>query len=99
MQDGQEHGAFDGELETAAAQEFVEHGPATGFLPEFFKDQGRTPTTRMDYGEMALAMLGEDEDFLSEAGPGGQQAVDLATVLDSFSTVPVDFRPLMCVFP
>src|SRR5262249_60360013 len=58
-----------------------EHGVATGLLPEFLDDQRRAPAAGPDDGEMPLTRLGEEEDLLGEACSGGEQAIDLAAVL------------------
>src|SRR6266436_6765499 len=59
VQDGHEHGAFDGELETPTTEQVANNGLATGLLPEFFKNEGRAPVAGLNDRELLLAMLGQ----------------------------------------
>ena len=82
MQDGEEDGPLEGELEAPALEELPDDVPAAGGLPEPLEDQGRADVADRDGGEPALGVLGDQQDRLGQAGAGGEQGVELAGLLE-----------------
>ena len=82
VQDGQEDGPLDGELEVAALQKLLDHVLTTGLLPEPLEDQGRPDASDRDGREPALGMLGEQQDGSCQAGTRSEQSVELAALLE-----------------
>jgi hypothetical protein len=82
VQDGEEDGPLNGELEAALGQKLFEHGGTAGFLPESFEDQHGAEAERADDGKFAAFMGGEDEEFVGEACAGAEQSVDGAFLLE-----------------
>jgi hypothetical protein len=82
VQDGEEDGALDGELEAAVSQEFTEDVAAAGLVPEAFKDQGRAEAARGDDRDLAIVVSGEQEELLAKASAGGEEGVELTGVLE-----------------
>jgi len=68
VQDGQEDGPLDGELEASSLQQLLDHMSATGQLPEPLGDQGRANVPDREGREPALGMLGQHEDRASQEG-------------------------------
>src|SRR5271157_6171006 len=82
MQDGQEDGPFDGELEASSLQQLLDDMLTAGQLPEPLEDQGRADVPDRDGRELALGMLGEQEDRAGQASTRGEQGVELAALLE-----------------
>src|SRR5262245_52214475 len=82
MQDGEEDGPLDIELEAARVQEALDDRPAAGLLPEPLEDEGGSDPAGDDGGQLALGVSGEQEDRLGQPGPRGQQGVELAGLLE-----------------
>ena len=82
MQDGEEDGPLEGELEAASLEQLLDDVPAAGRLPEPLEDQGRADVPDRDGREPALGVLGEQQDRAGQAGAGGEQGVELAALLE-----------------
>ena len=82
MEDGEEDGPLDGELEVASLQQLLDDVLAAGLLPEPLEDQGRADVPGGDGREVALGVRGEQEDRASQAGSGDEQGVELAALLE-----------------
>jgi hypothetical protein len=91
VQHGGEHGALDVELEATAAQEFLEHGPTAGLLPQPAEQQGTADALASELIRVAGGEFGEDHRPLGIAGnrageafeaAGGEDGVLAAEVLD-----------------
>ena len=95
MQDGEEDGPLDGELEAATLQQLLDHMLAAGQLPEPLEDQGRADAPGLEDGrELALGMLGEHEDRAGQAGSGDEQGVELAALLELIESTQSGDDPL-----
>jgi hypothetical protein len=82
MEDRQEDGPLDVELEAASVQEFLDDPLASGLLPETLEDEGRADTSRGDGGELAVGVSGEEEDGLGQACSRDQQGIELTALLE-----------------
>src|SRR3954447_22611916 len=82
MQDGEEDGPLDVELEAASGQELLDDVAAAGLLPEPLEDQGRSDASGGDGGELPFGVGREEEDGLGEAGARDQQGVELSGLLE-----------------
>ncbi|HWT78521.1 MAG TPA: hypothetical protein VN648_06930 [Candidatus Methylomirabilis sp.] len=82
MQDGQEDGLLDLELEVASVQELLDDPRAPRLLPEPLEDQGGSDASRGDGRELPLGVRGEQEDGLRQACPRDQQGVELSSLLE-----------------
>src|SRR5271155_1999293 len=78
MQNGEEHGAFDGKLELATGHQIEDDFLAAGFLPKPFEDQRGSDALGRDDGSQAIAVGGEQQDVLSKASTGGEQSIEVA---------------------
>jgi hypothetical protein len=81
VQDSEEDGSLDGELEAPTFQQLPDDVPAAGELPEPLEDQGRADVPDRDGRQLALGVLGDQQDGTRQAGPGGEQRVELAALL------------------
>ena len=81
MQDGQEDGLLDLELEVASVQELLDDPLAPRLLPEPLEDQGGSDAAGGDGGELALGVGREEEDGLGQPCARDQQGVELAGLL------------------
>ena len=82
VQDGEEDGPLERELEPPSLEELPEDRPTAGGLPEPLEDQGRTDVADGDGGEAAVGVLGDQQDRLGQPGAGGEQGVELAALLE-----------------
>ncbi len=82
MQNGQEDGPLDGELEASSHKQLLDHMLTAGQLPEPLEDQGRADVPDRDGRELALGMLREHEDRAGQTRPGDEQRVELAVLLE-----------------
>ena len=82
MEDGEEDGPLDVELEAASLQELLDDLAAAGLLPEPLEDQGGSDASGGDGGELALGVSREEQDGLSEASTRDQQGVELSGLLE-----------------
>ena len=78
MQDAQEYGAFEVELEVAVLRQLTDHALAAGLLPQPFEGECRAELAAGDLGGIAVVKGGEHDGSGGEAGAGAQQAVDFA---------------------
>jgi hypothetical protein len=74
MQDGQEDGTFDGELEAAFAEEGGEEGLAAGLLPEVFEDQGWPDPAGGDDRQLAVGLGGSSNACWAKRAPEASKA-------------------------
>ena len=82
MQDGEEDGPLDVELEAASLQELLDDLLAAGLLPEPLEDQGGSDAAGGDGGELPLGVGREQQDGLSQASARDQQGVELSGLLE-----------------
>ena len=82
MQDGEEDGPLDVELEAASLQELLDDLLAAGLLPEPLEDEGRADAAGVDGRELALGVSGEDEDARAKRAPESEQGIELAGLLE-----------------
>jgi hypothetical protein len=80
VQNGEEDGAFDGELEMALTQQFGKDRLTAGGLPEFLEDQGRPPAAGANDRDVIVLDFREDQQFVGEACAGSEQGIDLAVL-------------------
>ena len=74
VQDGEEDGPLDGELEASSLQELPEDVPAAGELPEPLEDQGRADVPDGDGRQSALGVLGDQQDRSARRAPEASSA-------------------------
>src|SRR5262249_46480650 len=72
VQDGEEDGPLDGELEPPPLQELSDDGPAAGGVPEALEDQSRADVPDRDGRKSALGVLGDQEHGVRQSGTGDQ---------------------------
>jgi hypothetical protein len=82
MQDGEEDGPLEVELEAASLQELLDDVAAAGLLPEPLEDQGGPDAACGDGGDLSLGVGREEEDGLGQASAGGQEGVELSGLLE-----------------
>ena len=82
MQDGEDDGPLDVELEVAPVQELLDDPLASGLLPEPLEDQGGSDAPGGDGGELSLGVGREQEDGLGQPCPRDQQGVELSGLLE-----------------
>jgi hypothetical protein len=82
VQDGQEDGSLDVELEAASLQELLDDPLTSRLLPEPLEDQSGSDAAGGDGRELSLGVRREEEDGLGEAGPRDQQGIELAGLLE-----------------
>ena len=82
VEDGEEDGPLDVELEAARPQELLDNPPAAGLLPEQLEAEGRADAAVVDDRASALGMSGEDEDRPGESRPRSEQGIELAGLLE-----------------
>ena len=75
-------GPLDVELEAASLQELLDDPLAAGLLPEPLEDEGRSDAAGGDGRELSLGVSREEQDGLGQAGPRGQQGVELSGLLE-----------------
>ena len=78
MEDREEDGPLDGELEAAPPQELLDHMLAAGLLPEPLEDQSRADAAVVDDRESPLGVSGEEQDRLGQSRTRGEQSIELA---------------------
>src|SRR6267142_3335150 len=83
VQDGEEDRPFDRELEAAIGAELLDHGLATGVAQEPLEGEHRAQAVDADDRALTLAVGGQEQDLLREAGPGGEQGIELARLLEA----------------
>jgi hypothetical protein len=86
VQDTEEDGAFDGELETAVVEELLDDRLTAGVAPEAFEDQGRSQARGADDRGLAVVVGGQKQDVFGEAGAGGEEGVEVARQLQLVKT-------------
>ena len=82
VQDGEEDGPLDVELEAASFEELLDDPPAPRLLPEPLEDQGGSDAAGGDGRKLSLGVSGEEEDGLGQASARDQQSVELSTLLE-----------------
>jgi hypothetical protein len=82
MQDGEEDGPLDSELEAASVEELLDDVLTPGLLPEPLEDQGGSDAAGGDGGELPLGVSREQEDGLGQARARDQQGIELAGLLE-----------------
>ncbi len=82
MEDGEEDGPLDIELEAASVPKSLDDPWAPRLFPAPREDQGRSDASGADGGELTLGVSGEQEDGLGQAGARDQQGVELAGLLE-----------------
>jgi hypothetical protein len=82
VQDGEEDGAFDGELEAAIGEQLTQDVVATRFLPQALEDKRRADAAGRDDGDLAVLLGGEQEDLFGKACAGGAEGVELPGILE-----------------
>ncbi len=82
MEDGEEDGPLDIELEAASVPKSLDDPWAPRLFPAPREDQGRSDASGADGGELTLGVSGEQEDELGQAGARDQQGVELAGLLE-----------------
>jgi hypothetical protein len=82
MEDGEEDGPLDLELEAASVEELLDDSLAPRLLPEPLEDQGGSDASRGDGRELALGVSPEEEDGRGEACPRDQEGIELAGLLE-----------------
>ena len=86
MQDGEEDGPLDVELEAASLQELLDDPLAAGLLPEALEDQGGSDASGGDGGELSLGVGREQQDGLGQACARGEEGIELAVLLELIET-------------
>ena len=81
MHHGQEHGPFDGELESATAEERFEHLRDAQFLPEPAEDQRRPESHGVPGLDVVLPGRVENGGVFGELGTGGEEGIELVHVI------------------
>src|SRR5512135_224111 len=81
MEDGEEDGPLDIELEAAPVEESLDDPLAPRLLPEPPEDQGGSDASGDDGRELSLGVSREEEDRLGQPCARDQQGVELATLL------------------
>jgi hypothetical protein len=81
MEDGEEDGPLDVELEAASVQQLLDDVLAPGLLPEPLDDEGGSDASGGDGGELALGVSREEEDGLGQASARDQQGIELPVLL------------------
>ena len=82
MQDGEEDGPLDVELEAASLQQLLDDPLAAGLLPEPLEDQGGSDVPGGDGGELSLGVGREEEDGLGQACARDQEGIELPGLLE-----------------
>jgi hypothetical protein len=82
VQHREEEGSFDREFETPFAQKRCQDRPAAALFPEPLEDQDRTQAPAARRRQASLGVLRQDQELVGEAGPGVEQAVDGAALLE-----------------
>ena len=82
MQDGEEDGPLDVELEAASLQQLLDHPLAAGLLPEPLEDEGRPDVPGGDGGELSFGVSRQHEDGLGQARARDQEGIELAGLLE-----------------
>ena len=67
MQDGEEDGPLDVELEAASLQQLLDHPQAPGLAPEPLEDEGGPDAPGGDGGELSFGVSRQQEDGLGQA--------------------------------
>ena len=80
VQDRQKHGALNRELEMPYRQQIAEDLLASALLPESLENERWPNALRLNHGNLAVAVRGQEQDVLRETGTGGEQAVEVAGV-------------------
>jgi len=94
VQDGEEDGAFNGKLETAALEQLVNDRLTAGVAPQALEDEGRPEATGADDRSLAAVVGGQKEDMFGEAGAGGEEGVEVAGLLELVEAAEGDQDPL-----
>lgn len=67
MQDSEEHGAFDGEIEVTLGQQLLKHLLAASLLPKPFEDERGANALGRNGWHLAILVSGEQQHMLGEA--------------------------------
>src|ERR1019366_10018364 len=82
MQDGEEDGPFDVELEAAFRQQLPDDPLAPGLLPEPLEDEDRPDVPGGDGGELALGVCRHDQDVAAQSCAREREAIELPGLLE-----------------
>jgi predicted ABC-type transport system involved in lysophospholipase L1 biosynthesis ATPase subunit len=94
VQDGQENGALDRELESAAAEQLLEHRPDAALLPQPAEQERRSDALAAELRHAAVLKQRQDHRTPRQAGGGTHQAVEVATAPDLFLATEIADDPL-----
>src|SRR5512135_986709 len=82
MQDSEEDGPLDVELEAPSVQKLLDHSLAPRLFPEPLNDQGGSDAPGGDGRELPLGVGREEQDRLGQARARGQQGIELSGLLE-----------------
>jgi hypothetical protein len=94
MQDGEEEGPLDIELEPPPVQQLLDDPLAPCLSPEPLEDEGGPDAPGGDGGQLPLGVSREQEDGLGQAGARDQQGVELSGLLELVESPQGDDDPL-----
>src|ERR1019366_7464380 len=76
VQDGEEDGPFDVELEAASFQQLRDHLLTAGLAPESLEDEDRPDVPCGDGGELSLGVCRQDQDVAAQLCAREQEAIE-----------------------
>src|ERR1019366_6548370 len=82
MQDGEEDGPFDVELEAAFRQQLPDDPLAPGLLPEPLEDEDRPDVPGGDGGEFSFGVRRQEKDVAAQSCTRDQEAVEVPGMLE-----------------